>query len=162
MMAKVIVIGIGQQMRGDDAVGVKVVQLWATQHPERLASSQIEMALVPLPGLGLLDQISEYEYAILVDAVLGGPGVSPGSLLYLTPNNLVGFSGGASSTHGWGVAEAFQLAEVLGIKDLPKQITILGIGGKQVEIGATLSPEVAEVLPEAVTAIERLIAQYLD
>lgn len=148
-------------MRGDDAVGVKVVQEWAAQHPERLTSSQVEMALVPLLGLGLLDRISAYQFAILVDAVLGGPGVTPGSLLYLTPGDLAGFTRGGESTHGWGVAEAFQIAEAMGNQDLPDQILILGIGGKQVEIGAPLSPEVAEIVPDAVAALDKLVEDFL-
>ena len=156
-----IVIGIGQQMRGDDAAGVQVVQRWAAQHPERLSVSHVEMALTPLPGLGLLDQLSGYQYAVLVDAVLGGPGVSPGALLQLTPKALAGFTGGAGSAHSWGVAESFQLAEVMGDRDLPDQITILGIGGKQVQLGAEMSPEVAEVIPEAVALLDRLVEDWL-
>ena len=93
--------------------------------------------------------------------MLGGPGVSPGALLQLTPKDLAGFTGGAGSAHSWGVAESFQLAEVMGDRDLPDQITILGIGGKQVQLGAEMSPEVAEVIPEAVALLDRLVEDWL-
>lgn len=161
-MAKLIVIGIGQQMRGDDAAGVQAVQKWAAQYPERLSGSQVEMALTPLPGLGLLDQLSGYDGAILVDAVIGGPGVTPGGLLQLTPKDLAGFSRGAGSAHGWGVAESFQLAEVMGLDEIPDWIKILGIGGVQVQLGAKLSPEVADAIPKAVAALDRLVEDWLE
>ena len=148
-------------MRGDESAGVKVVQLWAAQHPERLVSPQVEMALIPSAGLGLLDRISAFEFAILVDAVLGGPGVSPGSLLYLTPDDLTGFTGPGVSDHSWALADAFQMAAVMGDKDLPGKLTILGIGGSQAEIGATLSPVVADIVPEAAASLDRLVAEYL-
>jgi hydrogenase maturation protease len=138
-----------------------VVETWATQYPERLASSQVDTVQLPLPGLSLLDRISGYEYAILVDAVLGGPGVSPGSLLFLSPQDLPAFSRGAGSAHGWGVAESLKLADTLGREDMPEEIVILGIGGKQVEVGKLLSPEVAAALPEAVTALDQLIQRRL-
>lgn len=160
-MAGIIIIGIGQTLRGDDAAGVTVVETWAAQHTERLASSQVDAVQLPLPGLSLLDRISGYEYAILVDAVLGGPGVSPGSLLFLSPQDLSAFTRGAGSAHGWGVAESLKLAETLGREDMPKEIDILGIGGKQVEVGAPLSPEVAAALPEAVTALDQLVQRRL-
>ncbi len=161
-MAGLIVIGIGQTLRGDDAVGVTVVDTWTTQHPERLASPLVDAAELPLPGLSLLDRISGYEYAILVDAVLGGPGVSPGSLLYLSPQDLSAFTRGAGSAHGWGVAESLKLAETLGRPDMPKEIMILGIGGIQVDVGAPLSPEVAAAIPEAVSALDQLIQSRLE
>jgi hydrogenase maturation protease len=156
-MKKTIIIGIGQHLRGDDAVGVRVVEEWAARHPKTLSSSHVEVALIPLPGLALLDQITGFEYAILVDAVLGGQGVSPGSLLYLSPEDLSSFSRGTGSAHGWGVAESLALAKTLKIEGLPAAIRILGIGGKQVEVGAGLSPEVQAAIPGAVSALSSLV-----
>lgn len=158
-MKKTIIIGIGQHLRGDDAVGVRVVEGWAAQHPKILSSPQVEVALIPLPGLALIDRISGFEYAVLVDAVLGGPGVSPGSLLCLTPDDLSSFSRGTASAHGWGVAESLALAETLKIEGLPAEIKILGIGGKQVGVGAGLSPEVEAVIPEAVQRLDQILQE---
>jgi hydrogenase maturation protease len=160
-MPGLIIIGIGQTMRGDDSVGMCVVKDWEQQYPETAAHVLVSISFQPLPGLGLLDQLSGYETAILVDAVLGGPRISPGSLLYLGPEDLASFTRGTGSAHGWGVAESLKLAETLKRKDIPEQITILGVGGQQVDIGADLSPEVADALPDAVEALNRLVQNWL-
>lgn len=161
MMKGVIVLGIGQLLRGDDAIGVTVVEEWADWYPEWSKHPLVATAFEPLPGLALLDHISGYTTAILVDAVLGGPGVDPGALLYLTPEDLDGFTRGIGSAHGWGVAETLKLGQALGMADLPEKIIILGIGGIQVEIGAPLSPEVAQVIPQAATTLDYLVQTAL-
>ncbi len=156
-MPGVIVIGIGQIFRGDDAAGPAVVEAWRRQRLEALQDPLVSVAITPLPGLALLDQISGFEKAILVDAVLGGPGVSPGSLLLLDPEDLAEFSSEANSSHGWGVAETLKLAETLGRQDMPEEIIIIGIGAAQVELGAGLSPQVADAIPAAVEMLGRLV-----
>ncbi|MBN2045634.1 MAG: hydrogenase maturation protease [Anaerolineales bacterium] len=160
-MKRLIIIGIGQELRGDDAVGIAVVREWAVEYPKKLASPQIEVDFLPLPGLALLDHISGFETAILVDAVLGGPGVRPGSLLNLSPEDLVSFTRGTGSAHGWGVAESLRLGRTLKQEDLPEKIIILGIGGKQVDLGAKISPEVAEAIPEAVQMLDHVVEEIL-
>lgn len=160
-MSDLIVIGIGQDLRGDDAVGVLIVRKWAAEF-SKLASPWIKVDTIPLPGLNLLDQIRGFQTAILVDAVLGGPGVEPGKIFVLTPDDLTDFTRGTGSAHGWGVAESLKLGRTLKQEGLPENIFILGIGGKQVDVGAGLSPEVVAVIPEAVQMVEKLIRENSD
>jgi hydrogenase maturation protease len=151
-------------MRGDDAVGVQVVEAWSRQHAQTAAHPLVHISFEPLPGLALLDQLSGFQAAILVDAVLGsadGTGVPSGALFHLDPGDLASFTRGTGSAHGWGVAESLKLAEAMGREDMPETITILGVGGKQVEIGAGLSPEVESALPEAVAALNRLVEEWI-
>ncbi len=156
-MKAVLVLGIGQTLRGDDAIGVKVVETWAKAYPEWAHHPLVDTAFEPLPGLALLDHIAGFEVAILVDAVLAGPGAAPGSLLHLTPDDLADFDRGAGSAHGWGVAETLKLGKTLGKAEMPNKVLILGIGGRQVEIGADLSPEVASAIPGAVAELHQLV-----
>ena len=160
-MKRLIIIGIGQELRGDDAVGISVVRRWAAEFRRKLVSPQIELDLLPLPGLSLLDQMAGFDTAILVDAVLGGPGVTPGTLFNLSPDDLADFQRGTGSAHGWGVAESLRLGRTLKQEGLPDKIIILGIGGKQVEIGAEISPEVAEAIPAAVKRLDELVDENL-
>ncbi len=160
-MKRLIVLGIGQDLRGDDAVGMAVVSQWAAENPHKLASRQIEVDTIPLPGLGLLDMISGYQTAILVDAVLGGPGVEAGVLFTLTPDDLADFTRGTGSAHGWGVAESLKLGHTLKMESLPEKILLLGIGARQVDVGAGMSPAVAAAIPEAVRMLDRLVEESL-
>jgi hydrogenase maturation protease len=155
---KLVIVGIGQELRGDDAAGALVVRRWAERNAGKLPA---DVKILPLPGLGLLDQLSGYGKAILVDAVLGGPGVSPGSFLFLKPDDLAAFTRGTGSAHGWGVAETLKLGEALGRDDLPAEINLLGIGGEQVEIAAGLSTSVEACIPAAVQALDRLVRKAL-
>ena len=162
MKTELKIIGIGQMMRGDDAVGLWVVDAWAEKYHLTATYPLISVDYQPLPGLALLDQISGCQQVILVDAVLDGPEVVPGVSLQLGAGDLACFNRGTGSAHGWGVAESLRLAETLGRKDMPEKLIILGIGGKQVELGEDLSPEVAASVPAAVEALNQLVEDWLE
>jgi len=157
-----VAIGLGQSLRADDGVGPKVVEAWAAMYPETARDPRLDVKLCALPGLALLDFLSGFEMAILVDAVLGGPCVVPGSLLLFNPEDLESFSSAAGSAHGWGVAETLKLAETLGRDDIPKQIRILGIAAAQVDLGLEMSPEVRAAIPAAVEKLQELVVEMLD
>jgi len=162
MKTELKIIGIGQMMRGDDAVGLWVVDAWAEKYYQTASLPLISVDYQPLPGLALLDQISGYQQVILVDAVLDGPEVVPGVPLQLETGDLACFNRGTGSAHDWGVAESLKLAETLGRKDMPEKLIVLGIGGKQVELGEDLSPEVAAAVPAAVDELNRLVEDWLE
>ncbi|MEN8242640.1 MAG: hydrogenase maturation protease [Chloroflexota bacterium] len=156
-----VVIGLGQSLRADDGVGPKVVEAWAAMYPETAQAPRLDVKLCALPGLALLDFLSGFEMAILVDAVLGGPCIVPGSLLLFNPADLESFSSAAGSAHGWGVAETLKLAETLGRDDIPNQIRVLGIAAAQVDLGLEMSPEVQAAVPAAVEKLQELVAEMI-
>ena len=157
-----VAIGIGQSLRADDGVGPMVVEAWAAMYPETAQDPRLDVKLCALPGLALLDFLSGFEMAILVDAVLGGPNIEPGSLLLFNPKDLETFSSGAGSAHGWGVAETLKLAETLGRDDLPKQIRIIGIAAVQLDLGLEMSPEVQSAIPAAVEKLQKIVMEMLE
>ncbi|NTV47465.1 MAG: hydrogenase maturation protease, partial [Chlorobiales bacterium] len=57
------------------------------------------------------------------------------------------------SSHLFGLAEAVEMARVLG--QLPKELIIYGIEGASFAFGAPLSPAVAAVLPEVEAKVRR-------
>ena len=154
---KIIVLGIGQSLRGDDAAGLEAVRLWQKQYPA--SAGRVSVGLSELPGLGLLDLLDGMDAAILVDAVhSSGP---PGTLHRLGPNDLASYSPDASSAHGWGVAETLHLGLSLypGLANI--HITIIGIVGGQFDLGTDLSPAVrlaldgvAEMIEMEITSLE--------
>lgn len=156
-----VVIGVGQSLRGDDGVGLVVVEEWTERFVETAQNKFIRVELCSLPGLGLLDVLSGNQMAILVDAVWGGAGIEPGSLLVINPQELESFSSQAGSAHGWGVAETLKLAETLKREDLPKRIMILGIAVNHVEIGTEMSAEVKFAIPAAVEKLEEMVETLL-
>ncbi len=153
----ILILGIGQSLRGDDAAGLEAVRLWREKFPETAGGVQVELS--ELPGLALLDLLERMDAAILVDAVQSS--ASAGTVIRLGPDELASFTPDAGSAHGWGVAETLQLGRSL-VPSLAKcRVTLIGIVGKDFRLGAGLSPEVREALAGAVERIEKEVQNLL-
>jgi hydrogenase maturation protease len=155
---KIIVLGIGQSLRGDDAAGLEAVHLWQTEHPGSAAQVQVE--LFELPGLALLDLLEEKDAAIIVDAVHATS--SKGDVIRLGPDELAAFTPETGSAHGWGVAETLQIGRSIHPSLAKCKVTLIGISGLQFKLGAGLSPEVSSAIKKAVDAIEMEIQSCLE
>lgn len=135
-----IVIGVGNRDRGDDAVGPLVV--------DRLGSTLPCFESNGDPS-GLISLFGRDSEVIIVDAMVTGG--APGSICSVD----WGEAGGTEielsrhgSTHGFGVLEALELARALGA--LPHRVTLVGVEASSFEPGSGLSPELE-------TAIERTV-----
>ncbi len=156
-MKEIVVIGIGQELRGDDGAGLAVARRWQKQYPQ--TASRVRVELSPLPGLDLLNVWDGARVAIIVDAVLSD--ARPGSLQELDRRDLTSFCAGSKSAHGFGLAESIELASELCMDDLP-EIRILAISASQFELGTGLSSEVKKALPRAAEHLEEMINGYLE
>jgi len=156
---KIVVIGIGQSLRGDDGAGPEAVRRWKAKHTETAGRPEVRAELFELPGLGLLDLLEGADAAVIVDAVQSR--AAPGTLLRLDPHDLASFSLDAGSAHGWGVAETLQLGLTLSPSLADCRITLIGIAAIQFDIGEGLSPQVEAGLAEAVEQIEKDVRSLL-
>jgi hydrogenase maturation protease len=131
---EVVIIGVGNQCRNDDGVGIFIARkLKAENLPETRIAFNIGEAA------SLMDSWNISDTAILVDAVKSG--AFPGQIYRFKaqiPFIPRGFFN--SSTHNFGIAEAVELARIL--KRLPRFLIIYGIEGKCFEAGSGLTPEV--------------------
>lgn len=158
LVSKLAVIGIGQELRGDDGAGLAIVRRWQKQYPH--TARQVRVELLPLPGLDFLNVWDGVRAAIIVDVVLSD--ARPGSLHELGTGDLESFGAGAQSAHGWGLAESLALAENLGSEDQLPEIKILAIAGSAFKLGTGLSPAVIAALPRAAEHLEGMINGFLD
>jgi hydrogenase maturation protease len=154
----ILILGIGQSLRGDDAAGLEAVRLWQQTYIETPQKVQVE--LCELPGLALLDRLDGMDAAILVDALQTNS--IPGALHRLGPDELAAFTLDSQSAHGWGVAETLALGRSLYPWLAQCRITLIGIAGRGFEMGAGLSPAVQAALPEAAALIEKEVLGLLD
>jgi hydrogenase maturation protease len=152
----ILVVGIGQSLRGDDAVGLEAVKLWQLNFPE--SATQVHVELIELPGLTLLGLFKSYQAVILVDALQTS--ASPGTIIRIGQAQLESFTSQAGSAHGLGVAETLRLGSAVDPGFAQVKVTIIGIVGKEFELGAGLSPEVRAVLEEAANHIELAINEF--
>jgi hydrogenase maturation protease len=155
----IVVVGVGQSLRGDDAVGVLAVKAWQESFPNTLNLSEVRAETTELPGLSLLESLSGADHGIIVDAVNNGR--PPGEINILGEQVLSAFKDGSGFAHGWGVAETIQLGRNLKRDDLPPRIWIIGVEANQFDIGEHLSPEISENLPAIASTIDQLVNRLL-
>jgi hydrogenase maturation protease len=140
--APVLVIGIGNALRGDDAAGL----LAARRLRERARAGGVVVREQEGEAIGLIEQWADAEAAVLIDAVRSG--APPGTIHRVDASRepVPALLAGSYSTHAIGVGEAIELARELG--RLPGRLVLYGIEGLCFEAGAALSQEVAAVLDE--------------
>jgi len=139
--SRTLVLGLGNDLIADDAVGLLAVRALGP-----LAGRRAEVRESSLHGLALLDLFVGYDRAILVDAVRTSDH-PPGTVLELTPADLPPLAG-LPSPHFCGLPEMCDLARRLEL-DFPKEFHILAVEIRDaVTIGGAMTPEVAAAIPE--------------
>ncbi len=136
------IICCGNRERGDDGAGVLVAR--------RLRDFDIEAETRTGEALELIETWSGANDVIVVDAVVTGAPV--GAVLRLEGRQVTGLrSLPGSSTHGFDVAEAIELARTLG--RLPERLRVYGIEGQRFELGTEVSPQVRRAVEEVARQI---------
>jgi hydrogenase maturation protease len=151
-VAGVVVIGIGNQFRGDDGAGPAVVARLAGRAP-----AGVQLLISDGEPTRLLEAWTGAAVAVVVDTVAGDPGaagllhrvVVPGSAD--TGPDLVAAEEGLVSSHGFGLGTAIELGRVLG--RMPARLVVHCIGGCDFGSGAGLSPAVAAGLDDLAAAV---------
>jgi hydrogenase maturation protease len=145
MQSPILVIGIGNEYRSDDGVGLAAIR-------KLKARGLPDILLMESNGDGtvLMEAWAAATKVILIDAVYadGKPGTIH-RLDALTEAIPTGLS--FPSTHTFGVAEALELARAL--DQLPSSLMVYGIEGKNFLLGVGLSPEVENAVQEVVEQV---------
>jgi len=144
MNAPVRIFGIGSPF-GDDRVG----WLAAEGLQGRFDPAKVDVSAHDRPGLRLVALMQGAAQVVLVDAVKSG--AVPGSLHRLEGDGIVKTVARYTSTHGFGLAEALQLAQRLG--ELPEKIVLWGIEVGSLAGADDLSPAVREALPGLIDGV---------
>jgi hydrogenase maturation protease len=144
-----MVVGIGNPLRGDDAVGIAVL--------DRLRDAGCTAELAASDGdpgelLELWDGASK---VVIVDAMATG---RPAGTIEVFDASTVALPASMrlGSSHHLGAAEAVELGRVLG--RLPRRVVVVGIEGTEFAMGADMSDPVSEAVPAAVTAVEEALS----
>ena len=137
---QLLIIGVGNPYRGDDAAGLQAVRLLRDMGID--ASNLLEHSG---EGTALMEAWKGRATGILIDAVSSGS--APGTIHRLEPfNNPLPAQLFQSSTHAFSLPQAIEMARAL--DELPKRLLIFGIEGCNFRVGAELSPEVSAALPK--------------
>lgn len=150
-MKKVLVLGFGNPLRGDDGVG----WIAASKLQNRIHESQIVVETCHQLTPELAEQFSEMDVVVLVDANAQG---TPGeiNIKQITPSDP--FNGPIN--HFSKPETILSLARELYGK-VPKTY-IASITGETFELSETLSPKIEQVLPNLLDRIQTLINDVKD
>lgn len=149
-MSGIVIIGVGNVLRGDDAAGLHVARRLVARGMENVYESVGETA-------SLMELWKGARVVLLADAAQSGAPAGTVTRLDASIQPLpAAFL--HCSTHAFGVAEAVELSRSLGT--LPPKVIVFGIEGANFEHGAPLSPEVESGVADAVRQIETEVKSH--
>ena len=129
--ARILVIGVGNEYRSDDAVGLVVAR-----RLRRLSLGNITVIEESGEGTDLMESWKGADTVIIVDAASSG--AKPGTIHRIDaraqtiPTGLLHYS-----THAFSVGEAVELARAM--HRLPPRMVVYGIEGERFDEGTVLS-----------------------
>jgi len=146
-MSRILIIGYGNPLRGDDAFGWRVAERLLELEHDPAVDILCLHQIVP----ELMDPLSRADFAIFIDACAGD---EPGAMVErrIEPQS----AGAAPFTHH-ATPEAL-LAGACTLYGRAAEAVMISVAGADFSLGSELSPPVASRLDEVVTTVLRLIA----
>jgi len=151
--AGVLLIGVGNEFRNDDALGLLIAREFRRRCPQGLAVVENDG-----DGASIVSVLQEAREAVLVDAIRSG--AVPGTIHRVDMvSETVPPTVELGSSHGFGVAEAVETARKLDC--LPRHVILCGIEGATFELGKGLSDPVLRSVPRLIGMIEAELSALL-
>jgi hydrogenase maturation protease len=150
-VGRYVVLGLGNRIQGDEALGALVVEMLARSDgplaalPDAAAVEAIDGGTV---GLALLPLIEDLDGLVVVDLIDGGE--EPGTLqdldgkLLLRRDIVMG-------VHDLGATELLATLQLMG--SMPRRVRVVGIQPMRISLGTELTPEVDATVPALVDAV---------
>jgi len=145
---KIVVLGVGNPLRGDDAVGVEIVRQLRGRTSKRV--KLLECETVPENFTSKIRKLNP-THVLIVDVAEFSK--KPGTAKLLSVAKI---SGLAVSSHN---APLSMLADYLKHTINPK-MALLGVQPKQTELGTGMSEEVKKTSKETVKMLEKLLRNH--
>jgi hydrogenase maturation protease len=149
---KTLVLGLGNSILTDDAVGFAVIE----EVGKQLDRGDVTVSEASVGGLSLLQLVVGYDKVIIIDAIQTSA-CQPGEIHRLSPDEFRGTLR-AASTHDITFATALDLGHQLGM-DIPKEIVIFAVEAVDVE---TFGEELTAAVAAAVPKVVKLVLQELE
>ena len=150
-MSKILVLGLGNPILSDDGVGLRIVQ----ELRQNIDRSDVTITETHLGGINLLELLTGYKKAILIDAIKTKNSVS-GQVYRFGPEAL-DITNHISSSHEINFTEILNLGRRLGLS-LPDEIRIFAV---EVEDITTFSEEFTDSVCKAVPLVVEMVLEEL-
>jgi hydrogenase maturation protease len=145
-MSKVLVIGYGNTLRGDDAAGVKAAELIAQRHPE---FEYIYLhQLVP----ELIEKIGDYDIVFFIDAQKD---ITQPSVRLIAPS----IEANQPRTHFISPESLLALSQQL-YQRMPSNAYVIGIPASEFKFSEELSAQTTQGVTECPAMVEQIILNH--
>lgn len=156
--ARYAVLGLGNRLETDEALGALVIEQLQTQ-PEHLAGlpdiSSVELIDGGTVGLALLPYLMGLDGLIVVDAI--NANMEPGTLIDLDGASLIRHEQ-VMSVHDLGAGELLGALHVL--EAWPRRVRVIGLEPLAIELGLELTPPVAAGVPGLINAVRDYLLEW--
>ncbi|HEY0209216.1 HyaD/HybD family hydrogenase maturation endopeptidase [Acerihabitans sp.] len=148
----ILVLGIGNLLLGDEAVGVRIVEALARRFTFTPA---IDILDGGTSGMELLENMSGRDHLIVADAVLAGH--CPGAVVVLRDDEVPAFLTQKLSPHQLGLADVLMALRLL--DEFPRRLTLVGVEpqslGMRIGLTDSVLRAVEPALAQVIAALEQ-------
>ena len=145
---KTLVLGIGNDILGDDGVGVHVARAVA----RKISAKETRVEETGAAGLSLLELIKGHERLIIADAILTD-NTEVGKIHRLTLKDLAK-TNNSITPHDAALATTLEIGNSLFPGEMPREVVVYGVQTSNVEqFSGKMSPAVKAAVPEVVRLI---------
>lgn len=157
-MNRYAVLGLGNRLETDEALGALVVEQLLAQ-PHHLAGlpapDSVDLIDGGTVGLALLPYLTGLDGLVVVDAIMADQ--APGTLIDMDGALLIRHEQ-AMSVHDLGAGELLGALHVL--EAWPRRVRVIGLEPQTIELGLELTPPVAAGVPGLLDAVAAHLAEW--
>lgn len=142
----ILVLGIGNLLLSDEAVGVRIVE--ALEQRYRLPA-QVEVLDGGTSGMELMEVMANRDHLIVADAVLTGG--APGSIAVLHDEEIPALFTRKISPHQLGLADVLMALRLT--EEFPRRLTLVGVVPESLAPGIGLTAVVSQAIEPALEQV---------
>lgn len=143
---RILVLGIGNLLLGDEAVGVRIVE--ALEQRYRLPA-HVEVLDGGTSGMELMEIMAHRDHLIVADAVLTG--AAPGSVAVLYDEEIPAMFTRKVSPHQLGLSDVLMALRLT--DEFPRRLTLVGVVPESLEPGICLTDVVSRAIEPALAEV---------
>jgi len=148
---KILVLGIGNELAGDDIIGIKAVR-----EVEKIGPSGVDYIQISTGGLQILESILGYEKVLIVDSI---ETISPEKrILKLESEDFINATF-LSSPHDVNFPTALEIGKKTSPELMPKLMKIIGI---EIPIQEYISEKVSEETIAKMPTLKKMILNEIN
>ena len=157
---KTLLLGLGNELYGDDAVGIHVIRRLKKDLEEGRIDARllkgVELEECSLSGLALLEVIVGYDILVIIDTIKKPQPVT-GKIHLMDGKNLRHIPG--PSPHYISIPQAIEIGEKLEL-EVPSRIIIIAVEAKNMyNLGEGLTEEMTKAIPAIVGQVKQVLRE---